>query len=84
MLDAELQLRCNHAFELLIGGASPASPLSQSVAAGRETILAELSAHLQAGERWQTPLQMQVNGDTRETEWQIFPVPRTGPGHGVR
>ncbi|WP_374416606.1 response regulator [Stutzerimonas kunmingensis] len=81
VLDAELQLHeCNHAFELLIGGASPASPLSQSVAAGQETILAELSAHLQAGERWHTPLQMQVNGETRETEWQISPYRAQGLG----
>jgi len=75
VLDAELQLHeCNHAFELLVGAVGPTAPLSQRFAAGQEAILAELSAHLQAGERWQTPLQMQVNGDTRETECKF---PRT-------
>jgi PAS domain S-box-containing protein len=74
VLDAELQLHeCNHAFELLIGSASPATRLTDIFAAGQETLVAELRARLQAGERWRTPLQMQVNGETRETEWQISP-----------
>lgn len=74
VLDAELQLHeCNHAFELLIGSASPATRLTDIFAAGQETLVAELRARLQAGERWRTPLQIQVHGQTRETEWQISP-----------
>jgi len=81
VLDAELQLHeCNHAFELLIGSASPATRLTDVFAAGQETLVAELRARLQAGERWRTPLQMQVNGQTRETEWQISPYRTPGLG----
>ena len=82
VLDADLGLHeCNHAFELLIGAASPAAArLSEVFAPGQEALVAELRAHLQAGERWRTPLQMRVNGETRETEWQISPYRTPGLG----
>ncbi|KRW71520.1 histidine kinase [Pseudomonas sp. TTU2014-105ASC] len=81
VLDAELQLHeCNHAFELLIGAAGRSSPLTTCFAPGQEAILTELRTHLQAGERWGTPLQMLVDGKTRETEWQISPYRTQGLG----
>lgn len=81
VLDAELQLHeCNHAFELLIGAAGRSSPLTTCFAPGQEAILTELRTHLRAGERWGTPLQMLVDGKTRETEWQISPYRTQGLG----
>ena len=81
VLDAELQLHeCNHAFELLIGAAGRSSPLTTCFVPGQEAILTELRTHLRAGERWGTPLQMLVDGKTRETEWQISPYRTQGLG----
>ncbi len=81
VLDAALQLHeCNHAFELLIGAAGRSSPLTTCFVPGQEAILTELRTHLRAGERWGTPLQMLVDGKTRETEWQISPYRTQGLG----
>ena len=85
VLDAELQLHeCNHAFELLIGGASPASPLSQSVAAGAgdDSRRAERTS---SGRRALANAAANA-GQRRYPRDRVadFPVPRTGPGPGVR
>ncbi|HCA66389.1 MAG TPA: hybrid sensor histidine kinase/response regulator, partial [Pseudomonas sp.] len=81
VLDAQLQLHeCNHAFERLIGTEDRSAPLADCILPGQDAVLDELRTQLQAGNRWRTSLAMRVNGDTRETEWQISPYRTQGLG----
>ena len=81
VLDAQLQLHeCNHAFERLIGTEDRPAPLADCVLPGQDAVLDELRTQLQAGNRWRTSLAMRVNGETRETEWQISPYRTQGLG----
>ncbi len=81
VLDAQLQLHeFNHAFERLIGTEDRSAPLADCVLPGQDAVLDELRTQLQAGNRWRTSLAMRVNGETRETEWQISPYRTQGLG----
>ena len=81
VLDTELHLHeCNHAFEVLIGAVSPNTRLTDVIEPGQAAAVAELRTQLEAGKRWRTPLRMRVNGETRETEWQVSPYRTQGLG----
>ncbi|MFJ2709819.1 response regulator [Pseudomonas sp. NPDC087346] len=74
VLDANLKVHeCNHAFAQLIEDNLDPETLDQCFEAGQGAILNELRLRLVDGERWKGTLNMRVQGQTRETEWQISP-----------
>lgn len=74
VLDAELKVHeCNHAFARLIQDNRTPDALRESFADHQEAILDELRMRLSVGERWKGTLNMRVEGELRETEWQISP-----------
>ncbi|WP_421549042.1 response regulator [Pseudomonas sp. QD4] len=74
VMDAELKVHeCNHAFAQLIQDNLNPDTLLECFARDQCAVLKELRLRLAAGERWKGTLQMQVAGQTRETEWQISP-----------
>lgn len=74
VLDANLKVHeCNHAFAQLIEDNLDPETLDQCFEAGQSAILNELRLRLVDGERWKGTLNMRVQGQTRETEWQISP-----------
>ncbi|MDD0968451.1 MULTISPECIES: response regulator [Pseudomonas] len=74
VLDADLKVHeCNHAFSQLIQDNRDPQTLSECFAEDQSAILNELRLRLVDGERWKGTLNMRVQGEIRETEWQISP-----------
>nr|WP_315446958.1 response regulator [uncultured Pseudomonas sp.] len=74
VLDANLKVHeCNHAFNHLILDNQGSQTLSECFADEQGAILNELRLRLVDGERWKGTLNMRVQGEIRETEWQISP-----------
>ncbi|WP_166222903.1 response regulator [Pseudomonas atagonensis] len=74
VLDAHLKVHeCNHAFAQLIQDNLDPQTLSECFAEEQSVILSELRLRLVDGERWKGTLNMRVQGEIRETEWQISP-----------
>ena len=74
VLDASLKVHeCNHAFNQLILDNRDPQALSECFADDQNAILNELRLRLVDGERWKGTLNMHVQGEIRETEWQISP-----------
>ncbi|WP_395602649.1 response regulator [Pseudomonas sp. A1230] len=74
VLDANLKVHeCNHAFTQLILDNRDPQALSECFADDQNAILNELRLRLIDGERWKGTLNMRVQGEIRETEWQISP-----------
>ncbi|TDV72409.1 response regulator [Pseudomonas sp. LP_7_YM] len=73
VMDGELKVHeCNHAFSRLIAQASD-NDLLQCFSEDQAPAISGLSKALMAGERWKGTLCMLVEGDLRETEWQVSP-----------
>ena len=74
VLDANLKVHeCNHAFtQLILDNRDPQS-LKECFADEQSAILNELRLRLVDGERWKGTLNMRVQGEIRETLWQISP-----------
>ncbi|SDT13967.1 multi-sensor hybrid histidine kinase [Pseudomonas sp. Z003-0.4C(8344-21)] len=74
VLDASLKVHeCNHAFaQLIVDNRNPLA-LQECFAEDQSTILDELRMRLVDGERWKGTLNMSVQGEIRETQWQISP-----------
>ncbi|MEG0117249.1 MAG: response regulator [Pseudomonas sp.] len=74
VLDANLKVHeCNHAFTQLILDNRDPQALNECFADDQNAILNELRLRLVDGERWKGTLNMRVQGEIRETEWQISP-----------
>ncbi|AHZ67129.1 multi-sensor hybrid histidine kinase [Pseudomonas mandelii JR-1] len=74
VLDAQFKVHeCNHAFARLIQDNRDPQSLRECFAEQQESILDELRVRLTAGERWKGTLNMRIDGELRETEWQISP-----------
>jgi len=74
VLDASLKVHeCNHAFAQLILDNQDPLALRECFAEDQIAILNELRLRLVDGERWKGTLNMRVQGQIRETEWQISP-----------
>ncbi|VVN04022.1 response regulator [Pseudomonas fluorescens] len=74
VLDASLKVHeCNHAFAQLILDDQDPQILRECFAEEQSAILNELRLRLVDGERWKGTLNMRVQGEIRETEWQISP-----------
>ncbi|VVP83706.1 response regulator [Pseudomonas fluorescens] len=74
VLDASLRVHeCNHAFAQLILDNQDEQTLRECFAEDQSAILNELRLRLVDGERWKGTLNMRVQGEIRETEWQISP-----------
>ncbi|WP_434768749.1 response regulator [Pseudomonas triticicola] len=74
VLDANLKVHeCNHAFAQLIVDNRDPQALRECFADDQCLILDELRLRLVDGERWKGTLNMSVQGEIRETEWQISP-----------
>ncbi|HWH87591.1 MAG TPA: response regulator [Pseudomonas sp.] len=74
VLDATLKVHeCNHAFSQLIVDNRDPQALRECFAEDQCTILDELRLRLVDGERWKGTLNMRVQGEIRETQWQISP-----------
>ncbi|MGY3643738.1 response regulator [Pseudomonas sp. PK-RTE-24] len=74
VLDANLKVHeCNHAFAQLIVDNRDAQALRECFAEDQCSILDELRLRLVDGERWKGTLNMRVQGEIRETLWQISP-----------
>ncbi len=71
-------IESNQAFAQLVHGDER---LLQHLGAGQDEHLVELRKHVLAGERWQGNLDLQLNGEARETEWQVSPYRL--PGHSL-
>ncbi|MGC1331456.1 response regulator [Pseudomonas sp.] len=82
VMDASLNVvECNQAFSELIQGNRSGEHVLGCFAAEQDGVLTELRIRLAIGERWRGTLNMLVDGQVRETEWQITPY-RT-PGHSL-
>jgi PAS domain S-box-containing protein len=74
VLDANLKVyECNHAFAQLIVDNRDPQALRECFAEDQCSILDELRLRLVDGERWKGTLNMRVQGEIRETQWQISP-----------
>ena len=74
VLDANLKVHeCNHAFTQMIQDNRNPHTLSECFDDDQGAILDELRLRLVDGERWKGTLNMRVQGEIRETEWQISP-----------
>ncbi|EZP29374.1 response regulator [Pseudomonas sp. RIT288] len=74
VLDANLKVHeCNHAFTQMIQDNRNPQTLSECFDEDQGAILNELRLRLVDGERWKGTLNMRVQGEIRETEWQISP-----------
>jgi PAS domain S-box-containing protein len=74
VLDASLKVHeCNHAFAQLILDNQDPLALRECFVEDQSAILNELRLRLVDGERWKGTLNMRVQGQIRETEWQISP-----------
>jgi PAS domain S-box-containing protein len=74
VLDASLKVHeCNHAFAQLIVDNRDPQALRECFAEDQCSVLDELRLRLVDGERWKGTLNMSVQGEVRETQWQISP-----------
>ncbi|WP_312921572.1 response regulator [Stutzerimonas nitrititolerans] len=74
LIDAQLNVHeCNQAFKLLLGKLQAPSALSAYLADGQEAKLQALRESLCSGKRWHETLTMRVDGELRETTWQMSP-----------
>lgn len=74
VLDANLKVHeCNHAFAQLIVDNRDPQALRECFAEDQCSILDELRLRLVDGERWKGTLNMRMQGEIRETQWQISP-----------
>ncbi|MCX2546041.1 response regulator [Pseudomonas sp. COW5] len=74
VIDATLKVHeCNHAFAQLIQDNRDSQILDECFAEDQGAILEELRLRLVDGERWKGTLNMRVQGEIRETQWQISP-----------
>ncbi|WLG64730.1 response regulator [Pseudomonas sp. FP1762] len=74
VLDTNLKVHeCNHAFAQLIVDNRDPQALRECFAEDQCSILDELRLRLVDGERWKGTLNMRVQGEIRETQWQISP-----------
>jgi PAS domain S-box-containing protein len=74
VLDAELNVHeCNHAFSQLVQDNLDPRTLRECFASEQDEVIAQLRQRLAVGERWQGTLNMRVQGENRETEWQVSP-----------
>ena len=74
VLDVNLKVHeCNHAFTQLILDNRDPQGLKECFADEQSAILNELRLRLVDGERWKGTLNMRVQGEIRETLWQISP-----------
>lgn len=79
VLDAQLQVHeCNRAFSQLIQDNRNAQGLDQCFAPEQGALIDELRRRLVDGERWQGSLTMRVQGQLRETQWQLSPYRTPG------
>ncbi|WP_433770731.1 response regulator [Pseudomonas putida] len=74
VLDANLKVHeCNHAFARLIQDNLDPETLRECFADDQLSVIEELRLRLAYGERWKGTLSMRVQGEIRETTWQISP-----------
>ncbi|NBB12989.1 response regulator [Pseudomonas sp. SLFW] len=74
VMDGELKVHeCNHAFARLIATGSAQNAVLSCFADDQDQAIAGLRDALNADERWKGVLSMRVQGDVRETEWQVSP-----------
>lgn len=74
VLDTQLKVHeCNRAFAQLIQDNLDRDTLRECFAEDQEAVIDELRLRLAYGERWKGTLSMWVQGEVRETEWQISP-----------
>lgn len=79
VLDADLRVHeCNHAFSRLVQGNLEAEGVLQCLADGQDEVNSELRLRLAKGERWKATLNLRVQGQVRETEWQLSPYRTPG------
>ena len=74
VVDVTLKVHeCNHAFAQLIQDNRDSQTLRECFSKDQDAILGELRLRLVDGERWKGTLNMRVQGEIRETQWQISP-----------
>ncbi|WP_213938132.1 response regulator [Pseudomonas sp. dw_612] len=74
VMDETLKVHeCNHAFAQLIQDNLDPDSLRECFADDQGAVIDELRLRLAYGERWKGTLSMRVEGQVRETEWQISP-----------
>lgn len=79
VLDGDLKVHeCNHAFAHLVQDNRDPLCLHECFAEGQVKALEELRQHLAAGERWKGTLGMRLQGQPRDTEWQLSPYQAPG------
>jgi len=79
VIDEQLNvIESNQAFAQLLHGDER---LLEHIGAGQDEPLIELRKQVLAGERWKGTLTLQLNGENRETEWQVSPYRL--PGHSL-
>lgn len=79
VLDCQLGVaECNEAFVRLTQDNQDRRQLRECFAPGQEAAIANLCQHLVEGERWRGTLLMSVEGQLRETEWQLSPYQAPG------
>ncbi len=79
VMDGDLKVHeCNHAFSRLIAHGRSENTVLQCFSEDQEPVITGLCQALAAGERWKGTLSMQVQGELRETEWQVSPYRAPG------
>ncbi len=74
VMDGELKVHeCNHAFSRLIAQGATDNAVLRCFGDDQAPAIAGLREALVTGERWKGTLSMLVQGDLRETEWQVSP-----------
>ena len=74
VMDGELKVHeCNHAFSRLIAQGATENAVLRCFGDDQAPAIAGLREALVTGERWKGTLSMLVQGDLRETEWQVSP-----------
>jgi PAS domain S-box-containing protein len=74
VMDGELSVHeCNHAFARLIAQGAATSTLAGRFSDDQDHAISGLRQALKAEERWKGTLTMRVQGELRETEWQVSP-----------
>ncbi|WP_346830480.1 response regulator [Pseudomonas abietaniphila] len=78
VMDGHLKVHeCNHAFARLIAQSFTEQSVLKCFADEQDSVIAGLREALVSGERWKGSLSMLVEGDLRETEWQVSPYRAT-------
>lgn len=79
VLDAGFKVHeCNQAFSDLIQDNLAPGTLHECFAPGQDAAIAALRQHLASAERWRGNLGMTVQGQPRDTEWQLSPYNTPG------